>query len=259
MVSTHNGNMTKTRKSPKKKTLNLAARMKTWHKLAIGMLVVVVAGSLFAFVPQTHSATTVSSATPADAVTTPYGSIGKWMLKSNGQISDWGGKKYEKKTLYEVINVVIVDPTSTSTSASTKKINSAMSAAGFPAKFGHSSGFKGRINNTVYGQQPGGLSAFSDNSFLAQNNHGRLFGAAAVQSGGYVWTGGFSNEKPTFFFGIITGHVYTSFNTARDALASGFVKSGQTQLPSVNLDNTYNTNEITTGDHDGNAVVIVLK
>lgn len=246
-------------KSSKKNISKLTSWTKHWHKLAVGALVIVMAASMFALVPQTHSATTVGQAAPTDAVATPYGSVGKWMLKSNGQISNWGGKKHEKKTLYEVINVIIVDPTSTSASASTKKINSAMKQAGLPSKFGHSSGFKGRINDTVYGQQPTGLNAFSDNSFLAQNNHGRLFGAASVQGGGYVWSGGLSTEKPTYFFGILTGHSYVSFNTARDTLARGFVASGQTQLPSIDMGNTYNSSEITTGDHDGKAAVIVLK
>ena len=259
MVTTHNRAMTKLRKSPKKKTSILTAWTNHWHKFTLGALVVVLVGSLFTFVPQTHSATAAGLASATDTVASPYGSIGKWMLKSNGQISDWGGKKYQKKTLYEVVNLVIVDPTSTTASASTKKINSAMSKAGFPSKFGHSIGFKGRINDSVYGQQPTGLNAFSDKSFLAQNNHGRLFGAAPIQGGGYVWTGGLSTEKPTYFLGILTGHSYVSFNTARDAVASGFVKSGQTQSPSIDMGNVINTNEVSTGDHDGKAVVITLK
>ena len=216
----------------------------------------VVAASLFAFTPQTQASTTPA---PTDATATAYGSIGKWMIQSSGQISNWGGSKYQNKTLDEVVNVILVDPTSTSASASTSKINADMAAAGFPSQSGHSNGFSGYINGTKYSQQPTGLNAFSDNSATKQNDHARLFGPGLATGGGYVWSGALSTEKPTTFLGILIGHSYVSFNTARNALAHGMVASGQAQSTSINLGNTYNTTTTTTGDHDGNAVVIVLK
>ena len=51
---------------------------------------------------------------PADVVQTPYGDIGKWLLQPNGQISTFGGERLGGKTLLEPINVIILDPTSTS-------------------------------------------------------------------------------------------------------------------------------------------------
>lgn len=256
--------MAKAQKSSKRKAKKNETS-KLWHKLSrvhkIGLsifLFALTATSLLALVPETYSATTTSPA-PAESTATPYGSIGKWMIQSNGQISNWGGKKYQSKTIYEMVNVIVVDPTSTSTSASTSKLGAAMKAAGFPSRSGHSSGFKGYINNTLYSQQPTGLNAFSDAAATAQNNHGRMFGPAPKQGGGYVWSGAFSTEKPTYFLWFLTGHDYVSFNTARDALARGFVSSGQTQAASVDMGNAYNTTTVTTGDHDGKAIVVVLK
>lgn len=134
-----------------------------------------------------------------------------------------------------------------------------MTLAGFPSRSGHSSGFKGIINGVTYAQQPTGQNAYSNNDSAAVNDHGRLFGPAPVASGGYVWSGAFSTEKPVTFFGFVLAHSYESFSTARDALARGFVASGQTQSANVDLVNAYNTTSTTTDDHNGEAVVIVLK
>ncbi len=243
----------------KKSLLKKSSLIKPWHKVGLSVFLVAFVGSLFALVPQTYSATTAGSPAPTDAAVTPYGSIGKWMIQSNGQVSNWGGSKYQNKTLDEVVNVILVDPTSTSATASTTKINTVMSRAGFPSQSGHSNGFSGYINGTKYSQQPTGLNAFSDNVATNQNDHARLFGPGLATGGGYVWSGALSTEKPTFFFGILIGHSYVSFNTARDALARGFVASGQAQSASVAMGNAYNTTSTTTGDHDGKAVVIVLK
>ena len=135
-----------------------------------------------------------------------------------------------------------------------------MAAAGLPSRVGHSTGFKGYIGGTLYAQQPSGLvSAYSDKSFLVRNNHGRLFGPAAAQGGGYVYSGAFSIEDFVMRYLVLPSHTYVSSNPARDALAAGFVASGQTQLPSIDLQNAYNTADTTTGDHDGKAALIVLK
>jgi hypothetical protein len=245
----------KKQKSSKHPLTKITRFIKRNNRITAAALVIAV--SCFALVPFTLAATAAPAAT--DAVATTYGSIGKWMLQSSGQISNWGGSKYQNKTLDEVVNVVIVDPTSLSAAASTAKINADMSQAGFPSQTGHSSGFKGLLNGVVYSQQPTGLNAFSDNVATAQNDHARLFGPALAQSGGYLWSGALSTEKPTTIFGVLVGHAYVSFNAARDALARGFVNSGQTQATSVDLANAYNTTTTTTGDHDGKAAVIVLK
>jgi hypothetical protein len=208
--------------------------------------------------PPTDPATTTTPL-PGDTVSTQYGNIGKWMLQSNGQISNYGGQPYDGKTLLEPVNVIIVDPNSKSAAESTAKINTDMFLAGFPAQPIHSSGFLGLIGSKTYGQQALPLTAYSDNLFIVQNDHGRLFGPAPATGGGYVWTGAFSTETPTIYNGLPT-HAYVSSNAARDALVLRLLATGQVQSISyVPLDNAVDTDTTTTGDHDGYAVVIVLK
>jgi VCBS repeat-containing protein len=185
-------------------------------------------------------------AQPGDVVSTAYGNVGIWMLKSNGQIANWGGQTHDGQTLLEPVNVIIIDPTSTSREESIKKLNRAMSAAGFPADAPHSTGYQGIIDGNTYGQQPSGfLQAFSDNG--SPQDHGRMFGPAPAANGeGYVWTGAFSTEGST--------HQYLSFDMARDDLASRLVSSGAaTRLDDVSMGNAG-----ITGDHDGYAVVLQL-
>jgi VCBS repeat-containing protein len=183
---------------------------------------------------------------PGDVVTTAYGDVGLWMLKSNGQISNWGGQTQDGKALLEPVNVIIVDPTSTTREESIRKLNAAMSAAGYPARSPHTTGYQGIIDGNTYGQQPSGfLQAFSDNG--SPQDHGRIFGPAPAANGqGFVWTGAFSTEGST--------HQYLSFDTARDDLASRLVLSGAAML----LDDVSLGNAGITGDHDGYAVVLQL-
>lgn len=230
-----------------------------WQKLTVSIVTAVFVASSFTFTTA-HAVSDVSAyPAPTDATVTPYGSIGKWMLQFNGQVADYGGQQYQGKTLLETINVMIVDPKSKSALESVTKLNWNMMRAGFPARPGHSSGFKGLINGKIYGQQPSGLiSAYSDNSFLTRNNHGRLFGPAPVADGGYVYSGSFSTEVPTVYNGLLM-HAYVSSNVARDAVAQRLVATGQMQLANITLDNSYNTDDTTTGDHDGTVAVIVLK
>ena len=247
----------------KRQAQKLTGFVKRNRNQSIAALVLVFVASSFMVAPLLTDVSAAPTPTgyPAatDVVATPYGTIGEWMIKSNGGVADYGGQKYQNKTLLEAVNVIIVDPTSKSVTESKNKIDKAMSAAGFPVRFGHSGGFKGLISGTQYKQLPSSLfTAYSDDSFLAKNNHGRLFGPAPVSTGGYVYSGGFSTQK----FGIykwVPAHIYVSSNVARDALAAGLVAKGQTQLPSIDMTNAYNTTDTTVGDHDGKAAVIVLK
>ena len=199
--------------------------------------------------------------TPADQVPTVYGDIGKWMLQSNGQISNYGGLPYQGRTVLEPVNVIIVDPTSTSAAEAACKLNTVMFWSGYPAQPIHSTGFQGTIDDVTYGQQPTGpLLGYSDNFFLLPNNHGRIFGPDPVEtSAGYVWSGSFSTEQ-FVIYDLLPRHAYVSSNLARNALAIRLLASGRaTYGGMVALDNSYNTATTTTGDHDGYAVVIVLK
>ncbi|MEH3129785.1 MAG: hypothetical protein PGN27_07480 [Mycolicibacterium neoaurum] len=197
---------------------------------------------------------------PTDEMSTAHGDIGKWMLTPAGQISDWGGKQHDGRTLLEAVNVIIVDPRSTTPGQAGRRLNQAMFASGFPAQPLHSFGFGGRIDDVTYGQQPGGvLLSYSDDFFLRQNDHGRIFGPDPVETAtGFVWSGAFSIERVEFT-GWLPGHAYVSSNQARDSLATALVKSGQATFGGlVSLDNAYQSLTTTTGDHDGFAVVLVL-
>ncbi|MGB3354872.1 MAG: hypothetical protein WBB00_19145 [Mycobacterium sp.] len=197
---------------------------------------------------------------PADQVTTEYGDIGKWMLEWTGNIADYGGLPYEGRTVLEPINVIFVDPTSKSALGAAWKLNAAMRRAGFPPRLFHSTGFRGLIDDRRYQQQPRGLLVgYSDDFFLVDNNHGRIFGPDPVEtSSGYVWSGAFSTEE-LVWTGLLPRHGYVSSNMARDALAADLISSGRARLGgTVALANAYNTDTTTTGDHDGYAVVVIL-
>jgi hypothetical protein len=174
-------------------------------------------------------------------------------------LADWPSQQYPFKTLYQPINVIIVDSTSTTAGESAQKLNAALAAAGFPAQQVHTSGYRGAVGGVAYGQQPAGhLEAFADANWLLTNDHGRVFGPAPAPGGtGYVWTASFSRERPGLFY-VIPTHVYVSFNRARDAVRAGLVGSGATDLGLIDMDNGLDGRTITTGDHDGYAVVIEL-
>lgn len=196
---------------------------------------------------------------PTDVAHTVYGDIGAWLLQPNGKIANYGGVRHGGKTVLEPVNVIILDPTSKSSAESAARLDAAMTRAGFPAQPIHSTGFSGIINGASYGQKPTGfLQAFSDNFFLLPNDHGRMFGAAPAANGaGYVWSGAFSTEQlnPANPF----THEYVSSETARAALARRLVASGAaTVVGVVPLGNAYDDGTLTTGDHDGYAVVLQL-
>jgi hypothetical protein len=196
---------------------------------------------------------------PSDAVATPYGDIGKWLLQPNGQISDFGGAPLDGKTLLEPVNVIIIDPTSTTSAEATAKLNADLSQAGFPAQVVHTTGFQGTIDGETFGQQPTGfLEAFSDNSFLLPDDHARAFGPAPNQDGtGYVFTVAASREQ-LGLDGLLPTHTYVSYDQARDALAEQLILNGATLVGVIPLSNAYDSATETTGDNDGYAIVIQL-
>jgi len=196
---------------------------------------------------------------PTDVAHTPYGDVSPWLLQPNGQIANYGGVPHDGKTVLETVNVIILDPSSTSNAESVARLDQAMTRAGFPAQPIHTTGFLGVIDGTTYGQQPAGfLQAFSDNFFLFPNDHGRVFGPAPATTGtGYVYTGAFSTEQlnPANPF----THEYVSSAVARDELTRRLVASGAaTVVGYVPLGNAYDDGTFTTGDHDGYAVVLQL-
>ncbi|GAY13275.1 hypothetical protein [Mycobacterium sp. shizuoka-1] len=197
--------------------------------------------------------------TAADATSTPYGRLGKWMLTPTGRLADWPSQQYPFATLYQPINLVIIDPTSSTASESAQKVNAALTAATFPAQQIHGTGYRSTIDGVVYGQQPSGtLEAFANAHWLLPNDHGRVFGPAPGPDGaGYVWTASFSREQTGLFY-VIPTHVFVSFTKARDAVRAGLLSTGATDLGVIDMDNDLAGRTTTTGDHDGYAVVIRL-
>ncbi|MCB1290592.1 MAG: hypothetical protein KDB45_03550, partial [Mycobacterium sp.] len=181
----------------------------------------------------------------------------QWMLQPDGQIADWVGLPYQGKTLLEGINVVFVDSTATSARLSARNLNVWMRRAAFGAWPFSSTGYQGIIGDTTYSQEPTGANeAYRDAFFLLTNSHGRAFGPYPNPSGpGYVWIGAWSKEN--LDIANLT-HGHESFNEARDALLTAMVDKGATNLGYIDMANTYNTADYSTGDSDGMAIVLGL-
>jgi hypothetical protein len=193
----------------------------------------------------------------AEAVANPPGlpAIGRWMIARDGTIAHWLGEIVDGKRLHEPINVILIDEGAASADDARQRLIAAAAAAGFPVRFGHSTGYHGFIGGALYSQLPQGRDdAFSNRIFEESNNHGRIFGPHRVE-GGYVFTGAFSRERVNLL--EWPGHRYASFNDARDAFARGL--SARTAFKAsgfVPLGNAIDEPQITTGDHDGRAVLL---
>jgi hypothetical protein len=182
--------------------------------------------------------------------------IGKWMIDRDGTVAHWLGEIYEGKHLHEPINVILVDAGATSADNARQRVVEAATAAGYPIRFGHSAGYRGYIGGDLYAQLPAGRDeAFSNRVFELSNNHGRIFGPHQMREA-HVFIGAFSREAvaPLRW----PGHRYASFNQARDDFARDLDR--QTLFKSagfVNLGNAIvGDPNVTTGDHDGRAVLL---
>ncbi len=213
------------------------------------------AGSSPATAPK--SVVRAEAPSPTSTVSTQYGNLGQWMINSKNQIADWVGVPYQGRTMLEGINVVIVDSASGTASQAASNLNAWMTRSGFAPSAISSTGYKGVIETTTFGQQPVGASAaFRDAYFLLANSHGRVFGPYPNPGGpGFIWTASLSEEN--LDLQNLT-HGYESFNTARARLVGNMVAAGAGNLGQVFMDNVYNTEQYTTGDADGYAAVIGL-
>jgi hypothetical protein len=181
-------------------------------------------------------------------------SIGKWMFDSTGMPSSWLGKKLDGKAIIEPINIIIIDSVSGSVDEAKQNLISAFDKAGYKDRWGHSSGYKGLIAGSNYPQLPAKyFHAFSSHPLEFDNNHGRIFGPHFA-GGVYYFIGALSRESGYF-------HNYVSFTQARDDLAAALdSKTLYKLLKKENLNNSAVSDNLTTGDHDGNAILIsVLK
>lgn len=182
--------------------------------------------------------------------------IGKWMIEQGGAIAHWLGEIYKGKKLHEPINMILLDAGATSAAGARARLVAAATAAGYAVRFGHSSGYRGFIGGMFYDQLPAGFDdAFSNGIFEETNNHGRVFGPHRFGEL-YVFIAAFSRERVNFL--EWPSHRYASFIQARDDFArhldekSVFKTAGFVHLDNAIVDDP----KITTGDHDGCAVVL---
>ena len=189
---------------------------------------------------------------------TPDGlpAVGKWMLTAQGVPSDWLGEIYQGKNLREPINVIILDEGASSAEEAKVRLLAAAARAGYPIRFGHSTGYQGFIGGQLYAQLPQGRDdAFSNDIFEVSNNHGRIFGPHQLGQG-YLFAGAFSREEIDPLRD--PPHSYGSFNRARDDFTQRLDRSTDFKVSRfVDLGNALiGDPKFTTGDHDGIAVVV---
>ena len=191
-------------------------------------------------------------------VATPEGlpAIGKWMLTAKSVPSDWLGEIYRGKNLREPINVIVLDEGAASAEDAKARLLAAAARAGYPVRFGHSTGYQGFIGGQLYAQLPQGRDdAFSNDLFEVSNNHGRVFGPHALGQA-FLFTGAFSREEVDPFRD--PPHQYGSFNRARDDFTQRLERGTPYKVSGfVNLGNALiDDPKLTTGDHDGIAVLM---
>lgn len=208
--------------------------------------------------PPQASASAPPSVPSIDDVVAPPGLpiIGKWMIARDGTIAHWLGEALQGKRLREPINLIVVDAAAQSEKEAADRLVRAAAEAGYPIRFGHSTGYRGFIGDQLYPQLPAGRDdAFSNRVFELSNNHGRLFGPHKAGDV-YVFTGAFSREEMRPF--RWPEHGYASFNIARDDFAAKLDRSTPFKLSGrVDLQNAISDDPaLTTGDHDGEAVVL---
>jgi hypothetical protein len=224
------------------------------HRIAIAALFAAAGAMPMAVQGQTQPPVAIA----AEAVAHPAGlpAIGRWMIARDGTIAHWLGEIVDGKHLHEPINVILIDEGATSADDARERLIAAAAAAGFPVRFGHSTGYHGFIGGALYDQLPQGRDdAFSNRIFEESNNHGRIFGPHRHEGGGYVFIGAFSRERVNLLHW--PAHRYESFNAAREALALGLdAHTAFKAAGFVPLGNAVNDAQVTTGDHDGRAVLL---
>jgi hypothetical protein len=185
--------------------------------------------------------------------------LGKWLIDHSGSPAHWLGEIYNGKKLREPINVVIVDTLATTADAAKTRVVEASTRAGYPIRMGHSSGYRAIIQGQAYGQLPSGWDdAFSNHLFEVTNNHGRIFGPYQ-QGGSYIFVGAFSREAVSLL--RWPEHRYASFNKARNEFAASLDRETEFKVTGyLDMHNAVGDHpSVTTGDHDGRAVVVCAR
>jgi hypothetical protein len=184
-------------------------------------------------------------------------SIGPWVCGRDGKPASWLGKRYRGRILLEPINIVIVDGLSKSEDGSIREIEKLCADAGYKKRFGHSYGYLGKIGDRLLGQLPKEYrTAFAAAPAWETGNHCRLFGPMAW-NGHYIYIGSASRESFALF--ALVHHDFVSYDQARDDFVDRSTGGGPCQrLVDLRLGNVRNDDAYTTGDHDGNAAVLLL-
>lgn len=181
--------------------------------------------------------------------------IGKWLEKSDGEPADWLGQKVQNKELIEPINVVIIDSFATSPQEAIHKLLSECRKDGYKDKKGHSWGYLATVDSIRVSQLPDERKkALSNRNFLFTNNHGRIMGPQ-YYDGKYIFVGAFSREAFRLF--NKAHHIYRSFLAARNDFSER-LDHGHTYkiIGEYNLENSLDDDYLTTGDHDGYAILL---
>jgi hypothetical protein len=182
--------------------------------------------------------------------------IGKWMISPDNLPANWIGELYNGKNMQEPINVIIIDNKAASIIDAKDRLSRYMRSAGFKNRGGHSSGYKGYMNDKLYAQIPPEKDhAYSDGWYIFDNDHARLFGPYK-DNNRYIFIGAFSREIVGLYGKTLT-HKYGSFNKARDAFASKVKQRTDLKNYSlVKMGSKLENSKTTTGDHDGEAVLL---
>lgn len=189
----------------------------------------------------------------ADFVKTPYGDLGKWMIKPGGKITT------DLAPNLNPIDVIVVDRSSATPEAATEKLRQKLKAAGFGTSPFHGAGESALINGKIYHQVPL-TEAFSNGWFVAPNDHGRMFGPVPAPGGGYVWTGSFDHEHVNLLT-VPPTHVTDSYEHSQQALLKGLVAKGAVDLGPTDMKNSQPKSSAYpegTMDYNGKAVTVQI-
>jgi hypothetical protein len=182
--------------------------------------------------------------------------IGRWLLTGREVPANWLGQKFQGKMMREPINVILVDEVAATPDAAVQYLLESCEAIGYLSRPGHSSDYRGQIGNVIYSQLPRQQNhAFSNAMYILPNNHGRIFGPHFF-AGYYYFSGALSREAINLFAEV--RHVYASFEMAKQDFAARMQASGRYfVVGAIAMENVFLPSEsMTTGDHDGTAVLL---
>jgi hypothetical protein len=183
--------------------------------------------------------------------------FGKWMLNEHFEPANWLRHKFKNKIMHEPINIILIDSISKSPEEAIKRLMNGCRVSGFLSRTGHSTKYIGYIGGNFYSQMPkGGGKALSDARYNNNNNHGRIFGPH-LYLGKYYFTASLSREDY-----VKKTHVYDSFMKARDDFAQMMNKYSDYRITGkLDMKNMIPASDpvLTSGDHDGMAIILAAK